>query len=320
MGCGCVGRSSFFVFTFQHSLMSRFYAVTTKSISEKKCQVVLTIKVCHPDYNLLSDSIGYALQLITDHSGYQKTIFSEYVDSNKLCDKNWIRDNAGRFIASCVLLEQKAQPLANDSILEDPLLEGHLQITCTHPAWMQHLIKGATWDSVAFEYAIKDYKVGAPAIPDYSNFNQAVAALKNITVDYKNQEGWLPIQSSYLKGNMRQRPAVVYVPAYSFTQQLNPSYTCDHFYQGGNALKEMLSSFDLKTVIIKDKYKGPDQFGVCVVQGNMVLLQQVTEEKLYYTPIAVERIKAIGLAQFNRAVKKPYGYRGFLKDAQPVAG
>ena len=101
--------------------MSRFYAVTLHSRSEKECQVILKVVVCHPDYNLLSDSIGYALQLITDHWGYQKTIFSEYVDSKKLCDKNWIRDNASRFIASCVLLEQKAQPLTDDTILEEPL-------------------------------------------------------------------------------------------------------------------------------------------------------------------------------------------------------
>ena len=82
----------------------------------------------------------------------------------------------------------------------------------------------------------------------------------------------------------------------------------------------MLLSFDLKTVIIKDRYKSPDQFGVCIVQGNTVLLQRITEEKLHYTPISVDRIKAIGLAQFNRPSKKPYGYRGFLKDAQPTAG
>ncbi|WP_420570993.1 hypothetical protein [Kordia sp.] len=289
--------------------MSRFYYVQAIEVAPDARKIVLSVQVKHTDYNILSDSLGYALDLVSDNLAYEKTMLSEYIDADKMCDKNWIKDNASRFIESCTILNTTKSE-------NNELLQGKIAIVFTHKAWMEHIKLHATWDSTAYEYHIENYKKCTPEVPDGARkkLDSEVAMLKKITINYEKNEGWMPIKSSYLKGNMSKRPAVVYIPRYPFQ---TATYVCNAFYEGGKALKEMIAVFDLKTVIIKDAYNGPDLFGICVVQGNVILLQSINEQKLEHTVFSLNRIKEIGLATYNTSNEKPLEYKNFLENAKP---
>lgn len=291
--------------------MSRFYSVQAIGVEPSVRKVVLSVEVKHPDYNILSDSIGYALDLVTDNLDYEETVFGLYVDADKMCNKNWIKENANRFIESCILL-QSEKPTANH------LLHGKVEIIFTHKAWMEHIKLHASWDSTAYEYKIENYKKCLPEIPNDTNtaLNNQIELLKNVSIDYQGNDGWMPIKSSFLKGNMSKRSEVVYIPKYPFGEKL-PSYVCDDFYSGEKPLKEMITVFDLKTVIIKDAHNGPNLFGVCVVQGNVVLIQTINERELKYTAFPLNRIKEIGLARYTASAEKQLDYKKFLENAKP---
>lgn len=291
--------------------MSTFYRVKANIVEPQNKKVILYVKVTHPDYNTLSDSIGFGLELITDNLEYENTVLGEYIDSNKMCNNKWIIENANRFIKSCRFL---------DSIIEsfdNKLLSGNIEIIFTHKGWMEHIKLNASWDSAAYEYGrSNEYKKCVPEIPNYNKGYEQIDKFNEVSIDYDEMEGFIPIKSSYLKGNMSERPSIVYIPSYPYNQVLS-SYISDSFLPSGKSLEKKISVFDMKTVIIKDKYKGPNLFGVCVIQGNIILIQTADEKGVTHEVFPISRIKEIGLAKFNNSDETPIDYNGFLEKAKP---
>ena len=132
--------------------MSELFAVRVVEVSPGSAK--LAVRSVHPDSGPPAPTATFALQLIYDpilNSGYsdfkafrhlQAAPLASAMDVEAYLDPDWMRKNARGFVA-------KAK-----------VSKGVLEVWPTHPAWIEHLRKGMSWETAAY-----DIGPGEPAKP-----------------------------------------------------------------------------------------------------------------------------------------------------------
>jgi predicted DNA-binding WGR domain protein len=190
--------------------MSDLYDVRAVSRSNK--DLVLEVKVVHPDAMDISADRSFALMMLRDTVEDTDPLARE-VSLNDSMDKDWLKKYAAGFISAVRVTGVKDAPPAaarKDShhrYWDEPKnwMSGQLYVTVTDPAWIAHIKPGATWSSAAF-CVTSTYDEHAPITP-------AAAAQ---TVDAEGMFVWIP-RESLLHLDLTGLPALVEVPAYAET-------------------------------------------------------------------------------------------------------
>ncbi len=132
--------------------MSELFAVRVVEVSPGSAK--LAVRSVHPDSGPPAPTATFALQLIYDpilNAAYsdfkafrhlQTAPLASVMDVEAYLDPDWMRKNARAFVA-------KAK-----------VSKGVLEVWPTHPAWLEHLRKGMSWDTAAY-----DIGPGEPAKP-----------------------------------------------------------------------------------------------------------------------------------------------------------
>lgn len=132
--------------------MSELFAVRVVEVSPGSAK--LAVRSVHPDSGPPAPTATFALQLVYDpilNSAYsdfkafrhlQTAPLASAMDVEAYLDSDWMRKNARAFVA-------KAR-----------VSKGVLEVWPTHPAWIEHLRKGMSWETAAY-----DIGPGEPAKP-----------------------------------------------------------------------------------------------------------------------------------------------------------
>lgn len=154
--------------------MSSLYEVGVIQRQESKIQI--SVQVIHPDSNYINASPGFALMLLYRNVNNDSPIKKE-VDFDDTLDESWMRENARAFIQSVDLKMGKPNKRGWKN--------GVLDITVTHPAWLEHLKDMNHWDSAAFDPA-REYDACEPRFPIKDETPVAPS-------DLTSKEGFMPI-------------------------------------------------------------------------------------------------------------------------------
>ena len=154
--------------------MSSLYEVGVIQRQESKIQI--SVQVIHPDSNYINASPGFALMLLYRNVNNDSPIKKE-VDFDDTLDESWMRENARAFIQSVDLKMGKPNKRGWKN--------GVLDITVTHPAWLEHLKDMNYWDSAAFDPA-REYDACEPRFPIKDETPVAPS-------DLTSKEGFMPI-------------------------------------------------------------------------------------------------------------------------------
>lgn len=154
--------------------MSSLYEVGVIQRQESKIQI--SVQVIHPDSNYINASPGFALMLLYRNVNNDSPIKKE-VDFDDTLDESWMRENARAFIQSVDLKMGKPNKRGWKN--------GVLDITVTHPAWLEHLKDMNYWDSAAFD-PTREYDACEPRFPIKDETPVSPS-------DLTSKEGFMPI-------------------------------------------------------------------------------------------------------------------------------
>ena len=138
--------------------MSEMFSVSVTAVGKTAKLAVVSV---HPDSGPPTSEATFALQLIFDpimSSGYsafkkykhlEASPLAQVMDFDSYLDPNWVRANARAFIA------------------KGKVTKGVLEVWPTHPAWIEHLRKGMSWETAAYSNGPGDD--AAPLAPGDAN-------------------------------------------------------------------------------------------------------------------------------------------------------
>lgn len=155
--------------------MSSLYEVGV--IKRQESKIKISVQVIHPDSNYITDSPGFALMLLYHNVNNDSPIKKE-VDFDDTLDEVWMKKNAYAFI--------KSVDLKMNNPNKKGWKKGVLDITVTHPAWLEHLKDIDHWDSAAFD-PTDDYIICEPILP----IEEEVISIDNL--DLTSKKGFMPI-------------------------------------------------------------------------------------------------------------------------------
>lgn len=176
--------------------MSSLYEVVVIQRQESKIQI--NVEVIHPDSNYINDSPGFALMLLYHNVNNNSPIKKE-VDFDDTLDEVWMKENAYAFIESVDLKMDKPN--------KKGWKKGILDITVTHPAWLEHLKDINYWDSAAFD-PTDHYVICEPRLP----IEEEAVSISDS--DMTSKEGFMPIWKYMIPDSLlKTRKDILWFPA-----------------------------------------------------------------------------------------------------------
>ncbi|MCI5056487.1 MAG: ankyrin repeat domain-containing protein [Flavobacteriales bacterium] len=297
--------------------MSTLYEVIAEKIDRKSKKVTLHVQVVHPDAMYISSSVGFALHLIANDT-YEGYALGKELDVNNLVDSNWMQKYTKGYIKSCKVLElnneppQKALDDYDHSYWNKPegWLKGKLEITVTNKVWIEHLFEGTEWDSAAYD-PCHEYDKCEPVHPN------SEVETKNLTADYNNSKGWIPIPKFLLSEYPKHlQEKYVFMPRYSAK-----AYDTMELAKGITIQAELLAKYHGKTVILDAGYSGG--LGLCIynpVEEN-IFFNVINSGSSSYGNIDIDEMTSIGLAGFDENFQKlssPLSYKDLMDYSDPL--
>lgn len=123
--------------------------------------VTLRVYIVHVDESEFYQKKNYALQLLWYNANPELGTFTPLgnaIPTDTFFDTNWVNQHCGEFIESLKIIETKNYPVSPDLSFSnsmsrlDELPMAIILITVTNPKWIEHIQKGATWKSAAYDY------------------------------------------------------------------------------------------------------------------------------------------------------------------------
>lgn len=137
--------------------MPAYYRTKVQEIDRLTGFIKIHLKVINQDANELSSravrNFGFILGLL-DNFKLKDTPLRAYIDEDNMYKASWLQKYAKGYIK-----EFKVRDIwmpIDDEVMktyhETPELweEANVEITCTDPAWIQHLNEGDSWESYAY--------------------------------------------------------------------------------------------------------------------------------------------------------------------------
>lgn len=186
---------------YRHATMGAdLYRVTV--VSKKATTAVFDIKVIHPDISTIPEDPSFALMFLrqaTDTS----PLASEVTNAD-VTDKAWVKKYASGFIESVAL-----------KLSGTTGKRGRLTVSVFEPAWLQHVEKGESFDTAAFQL-LKKYDRHPPILMKKGE-GPPPAAVDDAALDAAEGFLWVPREVYGHLEYVKPLPPFIQLPAYSLS-------------------------------------------------------------------------------------------------------
>jgi hypothetical protein len=248
--------------------MSELFAVRVLDVTKESARLQVTS--VHPDSGPPAPRAVFALMLMYDpiiNSGYSD--FSKYrhleasplaqaMDRDNYLDSPWLKQHARGFVA-------KAK-----------VSKGVLEIWPTHPAWIEHLRKGMTWDTAAYD--------GGPGLPAPPRAPSVRAPSQRVDDPKAGFRVGKPKYEEY-------KVAEAFVPLYGPNR-----YLADPVISDAAAMKKATKTMIGQPVLTVPK-RGPNRVGTIVqLRKDGVMLYHETEHGYGAGGVDFSELKSLGRA------------------------
>jgi len=135
---------------------SDLYRIT--ALNKTDLQISMTVDVIHPDSMYIPADESFALMILREAAEDTDPIAREIAFEDTL-DQGWMTKFARGFIRKVKVSKIKNEPPKNARFASDHAywkrktedwMTGQLDVTVTHPTWLEHIKKKAVWSSRAF--------------------------------------------------------------------------------------------------------------------------------------------------------------------------
>ncbi|MDH5655085.1 MAG: ankyrin repeat domain-containing protein [Spirochaetia bacterium] len=296
--------------------MSTLYKIRVEKLIDETT-VKLNVKVVHPDSMIIHETPGFVLMVLHDQAE-GKDPLKRAVDFNSLLDESWMHEYARGFVqeVKCTELIYDVPDKAADDY-DHPYwdntkiwLEGILQIKVTHPAWIQHLKEGASWDSAAFDVA-GYYEECDPILEDDSEKEDGP-----LDTNIQKSDGFMPVPCMvYMEPESEDSvtakfPKIIWHPRFSIR-----SYCVASPISGVEINKSSAAEL-IGLPVIAEGNDGERKMGfITTMDEECIMIHQITSSSKSGARLNYDEISSIGAAAFKSDFKRhgsPLKYTDFM--------